>query len=68
MPGPPGGGGDVTAAVNVCPFAVIVCASTTKRLKAAGLLTPVKEIREPSLMLARSGSPVSGEKRQPSRR
>jgi hypothetical protein len=62
-PSPPGGGGGATAAVNVCPFAVIVCASTTNRLKAPGLLTPVKVIREPSLMLARSGSPVSGGKK-----
>jgi hypothetical protein len=61
--GPPGGGGGTTAAVNVCPFAVMVCASTTTRLSATGLLTPVKVIREPSLMLARSGSPVSGGKK-----
>ena len=62
-PGPRGGGGGTTAAVNVCPFAVIVCASTTNRLKDPGLLTPVKVTREPSLMLARSGSTVSGGKK-----
>jgi hypothetical protein len=61
--GPPGRGGGATAAVNVCPFAVIVCAYTTNRLKAPALLKPVKVIREPSLMLARSGSPVSGGKK-----
>jgi hypothetical protein len=40
----------------------MVCASTTTRLNATGLLTPVKVIREPSLMFARKGSPVSGGK------
>ena len=61
--GPPGSRGGATAAVNVCPFTVIVWASTTIRLKAPGLLTPVNVTREPSLMLARSGSPVSGGKK-----
>src|SRR5580698_715017 len=41
----------------------MLCASTTKRLKAAGLLIPVKVMREPSLTLARSCSPVSGGRR-----
>jgi hypothetical protein len=62
-PSPPGGGGGTTAAVNVCPFAVMVCASTINRLNAPGLLTPVKVTREPSLILARNGSAVSGGKK-----
>jgi hypothetical protein len=41
----------------------MVCASTINRLNAPGLLTPVKITREPSLMLARKGSPVSGGKK-----
>jgi hypothetical protein len=61
--GPPGSGGEATAAVNVWPFAVRVCASTTNRLYAPGLLTPVKVMREPSLMLARNCSPVSAGKK-----
>jgi hypothetical protein len=58
-PGPPGGRGDTTSAVKVRPFAVMVCASTINRLNAPGLLTPVKVTREPSLIFARNGSPVS---------
>ena len=64
--GPPGKGG-TTATVKVCPFAVMVCASTKIRLNGAGLLIPVKVIREPSLTLARNGAPVSGGKGQPCR-
>ena len=58
-PGPPADGGGAKAAVNVRPFAVMICASTINLLNAPGLLTPVKVTREPSLMLARNGSPVS---------
>jgi hypothetical protein len=46
--------------VKVWPLATIVWAFTTIRPETPERLVPVKSIREPSLAVARSCSPISG--------